>query len=349
MDANSLNELKEYYTFDDVLILPTSSEIEPNQADLSTKVSKNISLKIPILSAIMDRVTETEMAIALSKLGGLGVLHRNNSIEEQVRMLKEVKSEGLLCGAGCGPFDVDRAIALDNAGCDVIFIDCSHGHNSNVIKSAQKIKKSIKADLVVGNIATAQAAKELVDFADGIKVGVGPGSICTTRIVSGVGVPQLSAIISVSEIAKKYNIPVIADGGMSSPGDGAKALAAGANSLMFGSLLAGTDESPGKIIFKNSQKVKEYRGMGSLAVLSSNKSSDRYLQHNQKNKIPEGVEGYVEYTGPLKNQINYINGGLKIAFGFVGAKNISAFQRRAKFIKITQSSLTESYPHGIIK
>lgn len=349
MLTDKINNLSEYLTFDDVLILPESSGIEPGEVLLNTRLTKKINLEIPICSAIMDTVTETNMAIALARFGGIGFLHRNNTIKEQLEMVAQVKKHKLLVGAGCGPFDLERAKALDQAGVDVIAVDCSHGHNKKVIDSALKIKKSVKAQLVVGNIATADAAKELVKFADAIKVGVGPGSICTTRIVSGVGVPQLSAISEVVKIATKYSVPVIADGGMKTSGDGAKALAVGASSLMFGSMLAGFNQSPGKIILLKGEKYKNYRGMGSKAVLNSNSSSDRYLQQKSKNKVAEGIEALVPFKGNVEDQINDLVGGLKIAFGFVGAKNIDEFHQKTRLIKITQASLLESHPHSVIK
>ena len=261
--------LNEGFTFDDVLIRPAASAMEPAEASLKTSIG-GINLAVPFLSAAMDRVTETPMAIALGRLGGLGVLHRNCSIEEQVRMVKEVKSAGVRVAAACGPFATDRAKALDEAGCDVVVIDCAHGHNLNVVTSAKKIKKSLKhARMIFGNIATAEAAREACKFADAIKVGVGPGSICTTRVISGVGVPQLSAILEVVSVAEKKGVPVIADGGIRTSGDIAKALAAGASAVMLGNLFAGTDETPGKIVEKNGGKYKEYRGMGSKSVIES--------------------------------------------------------------------------------
>lgn len=206
--------LDESFTFDDVLIRPAASAMEPAEASLKTNIG-GINLSVPFLSAAMDKVTEVRMAVALGKLGGLGVLHRNCSIEAQVKMVKEVKQAGVRVAAACGPFAADRAQALDDAGCDVVVIDCAHGHNLNVVASAKKIKKNLKnAKMIYGNIATAEAAKEACKFADAIKVGVGPGSICTTRLISGVGVPQLSAILEVVAVASKKGVPVIADGGM---------------------------------------------------------------------------------------------------------------------------------------
>src|SRR3990167_2388075 len=269
--------LERGFTFDDVLIVPNASAMEPAEASLKTTLC-GIELSVPFLSAAMDRVTESAMAIALGKLGGLGVLHRNCSIEEQVKMVKEVKKAGVPVAAACGPFAADRAKALDEALCDVIVIDCAHGHNLNVVASAKKIKKNLKhAKMIFGNIATAEAAKEACAFADAIKVGVGPGSICTTRIISGVGVPQLSAIMEVAAVASKKKVPVIADGGMRTSGDIAKALAAGASAVMLGNIFAGTDETPGKIVEKDGKKFKEYRGMGSKSVIEGAAGQERHL------------------------------------------------------------------------
>src|SRR3989344_7464287 len=210
--------LERGFTFDDVLIRPGESRMEPAEASLSTKIA-GIELKVPLLSAAMDRVTEAPMVITLGKLGALGVLHRNCSIEDQVKMVREVKAAGVKVAAACGPFATDRAKALDEAGCDVIVIDCAHGHNLNVVDSAKKIKKNLKqAKMVFGNIATGAAAKAACSFADAVKVGVGPGSICTTRLISGVGVPQLSAILDVVPVASKKKVPVIADGGIRTSG-----------------------------------------------------------------------------------------------------------------------------------
>ena len=211
-------------TFDDVLLEPRVSRVHPRTAQLKTKITKKIKLRIPIIAAAMDTVSETEMAIALGKLGGLAVLHRNCTIEEEVKMVKKVKKEKLICAAACGPHDLKRAKALDKGGADIIFVDCAHAHNLDVVKNSKIIKKSVRTEVVVGNIATADAAKELIGFADGIKVGIGPGSICTTRVVTGVGVPQITAIQDTKAIAQKKGIPIIADGGTKYSGDIVKAL-----------------------------------------------------------------------------------------------------------------------------
>ncbi len=344
---------EEYLTFDDVLIKPSASSIEPREAEVTTAIARGFFINVPILSAAMDTVTGAEMAAALGVLGGLGIIHRSCSLEEEVAMVVKAKKSlgkrNVLVGAACSPFDIDRAKALVKAGADVIAIDSAHGHNANVIAGARKIKKVIgKAKLLVGNIATKEAARELVKFADGIKVGIGPGSICTTRIVSGVGVPQFSAIQEVAAIAKKHGVPVIADGGIRNSGDIAKALAAGASAVMLGNLLAGTDAAPGKLVTKDGVKFKEYRGMGSRAVLEEGRSNDRYLGKSNA-IVPEGVSGLVPYTGTLESVIELLTGGLRVSMGYVGAKDIEEFKKRAQFIRISSTSLRENNPHSLAR
>lgn len=338
--------LKEGFTFDDVLIRPGASRMEPAEASLKTKIA-GIELSVPFLSAAMDRVTEEEMAIALGKLGGLGVVHRNCSIEVQVKIVKHVKEAGVKVAAACGPFAADRAKALDEAGCDAIVIDCAHGHNLNVVESAKNIKKNLKhAQMIFGNIATGEAAKAACQFADAVKVGVGPGSICTTRLISGVGVPQLSAILEVVAVAKKYKVPVIADGGIRTSGDIAKALAAGASAVMLGNLFAGTDEAPGNVVEKGGNKFKEYRGMGSEAVIKSASGKERYFTHGRK-AVPEGVEAFVPYKGPVGEIVATLASGVQVGMGYVGAKTIPEFEKKAQFIRITFSSIAEGKPHSL--
>lgn len=338
--------ITEGFTFDDVLIRPAASAMEPSEASLKTSVA-GIALDVPFLSAAMDRVTEARLAIELGKLGGLGVLHRNCSVEEQVKMVKEVKKTGMKVAAACGPFHVERAKALDAAGCDAIVIDCAHGHNLNVIASAKKIKKMLRhAKMIYGNIATGEAAREAIQFADAVKVGVGPGSICTTRLISGVGVPQLSAVLEVAAVAAKKKVPVIADGGMRNSGDIAKALAAGATAVMCGNLFAGTDEAPGKVITKNGVKLKEYRGMGSQSVIKSASGSERYFTHGRK-AVPEGVEALVPCKGPLREIVASLASGLQVGMGYVGARNFAEFQKKVTFIRITHASIAEGKPHSL--
>jgi len=338
---------KESFTFDDVLILPAASSIEPREATTETAIARGFFISIPIISAAMDTVSESMMAIGLGRLGGLCIVHRSNSIEEEVAIVRKAKKAGVRVGAACSPFDIERAKKLVTAGADVIAVDSAHGHNANVIKGSREIKKAIgKVPLLVGNIATAEAAKELVKFADGIKVGIGPGSICTTRIVSGVGVPQFSAIQEVVRIAKRHGVPVIADGGIRNSGDIAKALGAGASAVMLGNLLAGTDAAPGKLMTRDGKKFKEYRGMGSRAVLEKGVTNDRYLGKS-KRIIPEGVSGLISYKGTLESVIDQLVGGIQVSMGYVGAKTLVEFEKKARFIRISPLSIHENRPHSL--
>lgn len=338
--------IRDGFTFDDVLLRPLASSIEPAQASLHTTIA-GIKLTIPFLSAAMDKVTGPEMAIEMSKIGALGVIHRNCTVEEQCAMVVLAKRSGATVAAACGPFAAERAMALEQAGADAIVIDCAHGHNLNVIASAKKIKKTLKqAKMIFGNIATAEAAKDACVFADAVKVGVGPGSICTTRIVSGVGVPQLSAIMDVARVASRKKIPVIADGGIRTSGDIAKALAAGASAVMCGNMFAGTDEAPGEIIEKNGRKFKEYRGMGSKAVIESSSGKERYLTTGRK-AVPEGVEALVAYKGPVADIIATLASGVQVGMGYVGARTIAEMHKKAEFIRITSASMAESRPHSL--
>ncbi len=463
-------------TFDDVLLIPAASEVEPDQADVTTKFSRNIPLNIPLVSAAMDTVSTSSMAVALARAGGITVIHRNMSAEQEAEEVRKVKheseiiqrevltvtpdaliadvdrmmtyhgiggvpvvedgkvigivsrrdlramvskignqpvrsimthepivanegisiddafdlmysrkverlpvvdSQGTLTGiismqellekrqfpnairdergnlrvaAAVGPFDHARAMLLVEAGADAIVVDCAHGHNLNVVRSIRDIKESIPVDVVAGNIATREAAEALVDTVDGLKVGIGPGSICTTRVVAGVGVPQITAIAVVAEVAKDADVAIIADGGIRFSGDIAKAIAAGADSVMMGNLFAGTDESPGQIVTIQGRKYKQYRGMGSLGVMSSGVSSDRYFQKKEIGKtkfVPEGVEGVTPYVGPVADVIYQMIGGLKSAMGYTGARTIREMHEKTRFIRITQAGYQESHPHNI--
>ncbi|KAF5091965.1 Inosine-5'-monophosphate dehydrogenase [anaerobic digester metagenome] len=463
-------------TFDDVLLIPAASEVEPNQAEVTTRFSRNIELNIPLVSAAMDTVSTSSMAVALARAGGITVIHRNMTAEQEVEEVRKVKleseivqrevltvkpdsliadvdrmmtyhgiggvpvvendkvigivsrrdlramvsrignkpvksimtpepivaregisiddafdlmysrkverlpvvdDEGTLTGiismqellekrqfpnairdsngnlrvaASVGPYDHARAMMLVEAGVDAIVVDCAHGHNLNVVKSVKDIKGSISVDIIAGNIATKTAAEALADTVDGLKVGIGPGSICTTRVVAGVGVPQITAISTVAEVATEADVPIIADGGIRFSGDIAKAIAAGADSVMMGNLFAGTDESPGQIVTIQSRKYKQYRGMGSLGVMSTGVSSDRYFQKKEIGKtkfVPEGVEGVTPYVGPVADVIYQMIGGLKSAMGYVGARNIRDMHEKTRFIRITQAGYHESHPHNI--
>ena len=465
-------------TFDDVLLAPQASWLEPSEADIRSKFSRNISMNLPLVSAAMDTVTESLMAIALAREGGIGVLHRNMTPEHELQELIEVKQaeelierdvlyveehatvsdaenlmhqysiggvpvvnkgriigivsrrdvraivskrgdeniksimttklvtapeditsekaleimytnkverlpvvneKGKLIGiitmqdilekrqypnatrdakgnlrvaAAVGPFDFARAELLDQNGVDALVVDCAHGHNMKVVAAVQEIKGSVKADVIAGNIATSEAAEALVKAGvDGIKVGIGPGSICTTRIVAGTGVPQITAIAQVADIAHPAGVPVIADGGVRYSGDVAKAIAAGADTVMMGSMFAGTDEAPGKVITIKGRRYKQYRGMGSLGVMSSGQSSDRYFQKKDIGAtkfVPEGVEGVTPYVGHVGEVMYQLVGGLKSAMGYTGSKTIADMHKNAKFVRITNAGMTESHPHNIL-
>ena len=348
-----MGTIKESLTFDDVLLLPQYSDILPSETDISLQLTKNILLKVPFLSSAMDTVTESKMAISIAHAGGLGVIHRNLNIVDQTKEIKKVKKKNLLVGAAVGTNkdDLERARSLVANGCDLIVIDTAHGHSEKVLKTLSKLKKiSKKIPICVGNIATAAAAKKLYNSgADIIKVGIGPGSICTTRMVAGIGVPQISAIMEVKQELKNRKIKIISDGGIKFSGDVAKALAAGADAIMMGSIFAGTDESPGKKFKIKGKIYKQYRGMGSIGAMSSG-SANRYFQKNFKDKskfVPEGVEGRVEYKGNVSKIIYQLKGGLRSSMGYIGAKNLSQISKNAKFIKITKAGFYESMVHSV--
>ena len=471
------NNIMEALTFADVLLVPQYSEILPRDVDLKTKLTKNVTLNVPLISAAMDTVTEYRMAIALAREGGIGVIHKNLSISDQAEQVDLVKrsesgmilnpitisknktigdaldimekfsisgipvvdeekllgiltnrdirfeddhsiliskrmtteslvtvEEGismdeakkvlqknriekllvvdkkgklsglitvkdilkkqscpnaaadkhgrLVCGGAVGIEDstLDRVGALLDANVDVIFIDTAHAHSKSVIKQIKLIKKEYSScELVVGNIATSQAAEILIDNGvDAVKVGIGAGSSCTTRIVAGVGVPQLSSVMDAYEFASKKGVTIISDGGMRYSGDIAKSLAAGAGCVMLGSLFAGTDESPGETVLWEGRSYKTYRGMGSVAAMKVG-SKDRYFQTKSNNKklVPEGIEGMVPFKGPVSDTVHQLVGGIKSSMGYCGAKNISSFPKKAKFIRITSSGMVESHPHDI--
>ena len=467
-------------TFDDVLLLPSYSDFLPSDANTESKLSKNISLKIPLISAAMDTVTESSMAIALAEAGGIGIIHKNNSIKEQASLVRSVKKyesgivrdpvtihskksigelkqltselsisgmpvvddgdlkgivtsrdfryaenmesdvssimtpleklvtvkEGvsqtevmqlmyknriekvlvlddedklsglvtmrdientaknpdatkddfgrLIVGAALGTDKdtFDRAEALFNEGVDVLVIDSAHGHSKNVIETIKAVKQKFPSvDVIGGNIATADAAMELVKAgADAVKVGMGPGSICTTRIIAGIGVPQISAIFDVSTALKNTEVAVIADGGIRFSGDIAKAIAAGADSVMLGSLFAGTEEAPGKVELFQGRSFKTYRGMGSIGAMTEREDANRYMQEDvaADKLVPEGIEGRVPYKGLVLNVVNQLIGGLRQSMGYIGCKNISEMHKKSQFVEITNAGMTESHVHDVM-
>ena len=466
----------EALTFDDVLLRPKESRVEPDDADMATRVSTNVTLNIPVLSAAMDTVTEAELAIEMAREGGLGVLHRNMTVEETAEHVETVKradeliirdvvtaspeqtvrevdrmmgkegvsgapvvddddvvlgiisgtdirpylevgdrdevreamtdevitagedvtarealelmyehkiervpivdeeerltglvtmqgilarreydnaaraSDGsLVVGVAVGPFETDRALAADEAGADIVFIDCAHAHNLDVIDSAREIKTQVDADVVVGNVGTSEAAEAIVDFADGIKVGIGPGSICTTRVVSGSGMPQITAVAEVADVATQHDVPVIADGGIRYSGDAIKAIAAGADAVMLGSYFAGTDEAPGRVITMNGKRYKQYRGMGSVGAMKSG-GGDRYLKDDPEDEeyVPEGVEAATPYKGSLESELHQLVGGMQSGMGYVSAETIPEFKERSEFVRVSSAGQTESHAHDVV-
>ncbi len=462
-------------TFEDVLLVPQYSNVLPKEVDITSNLTKRVTLNIPIVSAAMDTVTEYKAAIAMARLGGIGVIHKNMNIEEQAKEVKRVKksesgviidpifinpeakvgeaeemmaeyhisgvpvidkdhkligiltnrdmrfindmslkikdvmtkmplitakegttlddakkilkehkieklpivdSQGVLKGlitikdiekreqfpnankdsygrlrvaAAIGVGQLDRATALVEAGVDVLVLDSAHGHSEGILQTVKEIKSKLDIDIVAGNIATAAAAKDLIEAgADALKVGIGPGSICTTRIVAGVGVPQISAVDEVARYARGFGVPVIADGGIRYSGDLAKALAVGASSIMLGSVLAGTYEAPGEMIIFNGRQFKEYRGMGSIGAMSRG-STDRYFQEGTAadKLVPEGIEGRVPYRGKIADVIHQMIGGLRSSMGYCGSKDIPTFWEQAEFVEITSAGLKESHVHDV--
>ncbi len=471
MFKDKFENIKEGFTYDDVLLIPSKSPIEPREANVHSKFSRHIDLKLPIASSPMDTVTETAMAIAMARQGAIGILHRNLSINQQAGFVKKIKREEsiiirdvhtvapetpipelrnimktknigglpvvageklvgivtkrdlefagkenktvgdimvkdvvyahdnidiedaleilyknrveklplvdnsgrvvglitakdvktrqkfpdasrdkagkLVVGAAIGPFDIERALTLEKEGADVLVVDTAHAHNENVLSSLKKMRKDVTVDLVAGNIATKEAAEDLISLGvDGLRVGIGPGSICTTRIIAGIGVPQLTAISDVAEVADGHGIPVIADGGVRFSGDIVKAFAAGANTVMLGSLFAGTEESPGAEIILNGRKYKSYRGMGSIGAIQTG-ISDRYGKLGSTKFVAEGVEGVVPFRGRTEEVLFQLIGGVKSGMGYVGARNIEELRKNSRFVKISSSGLKESHPHDI--
>src|SRR3990170_3919026 len=388
---------KEGLTFDDVLLLPAESHVLPNDVSTVTRLTPSISLNIPLVSAAMDTVTEARLAIALARAGGMGIVHRNLSIEDQVAEVDKVKrsesgmivepvtlrasdlvadalelmeryrisgvpivdDDGVLVGILTNRdlrFETDTSqpvsALMTSRNLVTAPVDTAHGHSHGVLDVVRKIRAEHEIELIAGNISTGEGALALVDAgADAIKVGQGPGSACTTRIVAGVGVPQITAVYDCAQVAAAQGVPVIADGGLTSSGDVAKAIAAGADAVMLGSLLAGTDESPGEIVLAQGERFKDYRGMGSLGAMKSRSfSKDRYFQGDVEDVdkiVPEGIEGRVPYKGPLSPIVHQVVGGLRQSMGYCGAPTIEDMKTRTQFTRITPAGLQESHPHGV--
>ena len=348
-----MGAIKEALTFDDVALVPQYSSILPYETTTKTELSKNLKLNIPLLSSAMDTVTESKMAIAIAKSGGLGIIHKNLNPKKQALEVKKVKKNNMIVGAAVGTNekDIDRVYKLLESKVDLIVVDTAHGHTKKVLTIIKKIKKISKNSIVcAGNIATGKAAKFLADSgADIVKVGIGPGSICTTRLITGIGVPQLSAVLDVKKALKNYKTKIISDGGIKFSGDIAKAIAAGADAIMIGSLFSGTIESPGKIFKHKGKLFKNFRGMGSVGAMSVG-SADRYYQKKFKNVskyVPEGVEGMVRFKGPVNKIIYNLVGGLKSSMGYLGAKTIQDLQKKGEFVKITKAGFYESMVHSV--
>jgi len=345
-------------TYDDVLLLPGPSEVVPSEVDTGTWLTRKIKLSIPLVSSAMDTVTESQMAIALAKAGGIGIIHRNLSIDDQVTHVKLAKNVGIAGAAvGVGEDGFKRAQAVIEAGVDVVVVDTPHGHHRAVLESIERVKKfSSDTQVIGGNIATRSGAQALINAgADGVKVGVGPGSICTTRVVAGVGVPQITAIMGANKACSKAGVPLIADGGLQYSGDIVKAIVAGANTVMLGSLFAGCDESPSELVEIDGVKFKVYRGMGSLGAMQSrgeqkSYSKDRYMQDDvlsEDKLVPEGIEGKIKYRGPVTSVIHQLVGGLRSGMGYAGAPDIETLRREGQLIQITAAGLKESHPHDV--
>ena len=357
---------KDALTFDDVLLVPQYSEITPDMADVSTKLTNTFKMNVPFLSAAMDTVSEHKLVTALALAGGLGVIHKNMSIADQAKEVEMVKNyefdkekykrvlidkKGRLCvGAAIGVTAdmMDRVHALMDAGVDVFVLDSAHGDSKNIINAIKNLRLEYPSmELIAGNVATYEGALDLMKAgASAVKVGMGPGSICTTRIIAGIGVPQLQAVMDCARASKEMNVPIIADGGIKYSGDVVKALAAGANTVMLGGLFATCEEAPGDIFESNGKKYRTYRGMGSIEAMAKG-STDRYFQTGHKKFVAEGVQGIVEVKTTVEELVFQLIGGLKAGMGYCGSKDIPTLQEKGTFIKITNNALLESHPHDI--
>ncbi len=360
-------------TFDDVLLIPGLADFSRSDITLTTRLTKKITLELPLVSSPMDTVTEANLAIALARLGGIGILHRNLTVADQASHVAKVKKENLLVGAAVGASSgfEERVEALVTSKVDVVLVDSAHGFATPVINAVKWIKKHANVEVIAGNIATYDGAKALIEAgADGLRVGMGPGAICTTRIISGMGVPQITALRETVRASKDADVPVIADGGIKYSGDIVKALAVGASTVMMGSFFAAAEEAPGKVVtLKRSQvphrfqsifkqdveeyKFKEYRGMGSVGAMKEGakiKSEDEYHGKSYKDRVlvAEGVEGLVPVRGGVQDLVDQAMGGVRSGMYYVGAKTLIELYEKAKFLQITQASLAESHPHDIL-
>ena len=351
-------DIPQALTYDDVLLVPQYSEILPSETDLSTTLGK-LELELPFLSAPMDTVTESAMAIVMAKQGGLGIVHKNLTAAKQATEVRKVarrKKDGKSLNVGAavsvGDEQFERAKKCVSAGATVLVVDSAHGHSKGVLDQVKRLKKEFKNKVVIvgGNVATPEGTYDLIKAgADVVKVGVGPGSICTTRVVAGVGVPQHSAVMRCAEEAKKHNAEIIADGGLKHSGDIVKALAAGAAAVMAGGLFSGTDEAPGEVVTVKGQKMKMYRGMGSVEAMQKG-SKDRYGQKGTKDKkklVGEGVVGYAPYKGSVEDILFQLAGGVRSGMGYNGVETIKDLQKDAEFVRITSAGLVESHPHDL--
>lgn len=355
LKLEDLAQIPSYLTYDDVLLLPNYSEVLHAQVSFKTSLAPTLNLDIPIISAPMDTVTEAKMLIELGKLGGLGILHRNLTIEEQTTQIKQALQAGVVAAAaiGVGQDLQERVDSLVSCGTKILCIDSAHGYQKSIMEAIVQIKKSYPdVILIAGNVATYDGAKALLEKgADILRVGMGPGSICTTRVMSGVGVPQLSAVIQTSQAAREFGRHIIADGGIIQSGDIVKALAAGASAVMLGSLLAGTEESPGETMNIQGETFKAYRGMGSVASMkrgSASRYGQELTEHQLQALVPEGVEGLVPFRGYLHDHIHQLLGGIRAGFFYQGCQTIKELQEKARFIRITHASALESRPHSIL-
>ncbi|MBL8788680.1 MAG: IMP dehydrogenase [Deltaproteobacteria bacterium] len=343
-------------TFDDVLLVPGPSSVLPGEVDLATRLAPGLTLRLPFLSAAMDTVTESAMAIAMAQLGGLGVIHRNLTPDHQAEEVRIVVAHGLMAAAAVGAGDeaLVRARLLTGAGASALFVDTAHGHSARVLETVRELARAHPGVLIAaGNVATGDGALALAEAgAHVVKVGVGPGSICTTRVVAGVGVPQLTAIADAARALSGSAVTVIADGGIRASGDIVKAIAAGAHGVMLGGMLAGTDAAPGEVFEQGGRQWKRYRGMGSLgAMVAGAGARDRYFQGktNDADKlVPEGVEAAVPFRGAISAVIHQLAGGLKAGMGYVGAATIEALRRYDRFVRITPAGLGESHVHDVM-